>query len=549
MVKIPFHISRRGTWILGVIGLLVLISLLLPYFVSSDILRQYMENKMNRNLKEYTVHIERAYFHPLAFSLDLDNLTLTQDAAPNPPLGYIGKLHAGIHWRELLTGHLVADFLIDRPKLYINLKNIRKEEQSKIAFRKKGWQQALESIYPLKINVFRVNDGELTYIDEGPYKPLHLSRINLDASNIRNIRFPEHTYPSPIRLEGTVFDKGTLVLDGHANFLLEPHLGLNAAINLTNMDLGYFEPITSRSNISVRKGTLSVTGSMEYSPAITAVNLKSIDIAGVNVDYLHLPQTVAAEGERIKNAGQTARELSNKPTTKIRVDKLRITDGSFGYVNRTTQPNYRIFFDHSEVSLNNLSNQFKEGESTLALKGKFMGTGDTVVTGTFRPYTKDPDFNLNISIKDTQMPAMSDLFRTFGNFDIKEGLFSFYSELQIKGDKVSGYVKPLFKNMKVYDRRDRKEKGIFHKLYLGLVGGISKILENRPRGEVATKTDISGSLASPKTSTLQIIFNLIRNAFIKSILPGFEKEVSTPKGSPPPSGPDSSTSGEANSSK
>src|SRR5512140_2688752 len=64
--------------------------------------------------------------------------------------------------------------------------------------------------------------------------------------------------------------------------------------------------------------------------------LNSIDIAGVNVDYVHLPQTAAAEEERIKNAGQSVMELSNKPTTKIRIYTLRITDGSFGYVKDTS---------------------------------------------------------------------------------------------------------------------------------------------------------------------------------------------------------------------
>jgi hypothetical protein len=81
--------------------------------------------------------------------------------------------------------------------------------------------------------------------------------------------------------------------------------------------------------------------------------------------------------------------------------------------------------------------------------------------------------------------------------------------------------------MKVYDRRQYKEKNVFHKLYVGLVGGISKLLENRAHDEVATKTNISGPLENPKTSTAQIILNLITNAFIKSILPGFEKEVSS----------------------
>jgi len=290
------------------------------------------------------------------------------------------------------------------------------------------------------------------------------------------------------------------------------------------MDLSYFKPITNRRNISVQSGTVSAKGSLEYTPRLTEVNLKNLDINGVVVDYLHLPHTAEVEKERIEQAAEKAKELSDKPTTKIRIGVLKIENSSFGYVNRTTKPNYRVYFNQTEVTLKNFSNQFVEGPATLEMKGKFMGTGDTRMIGTFRPEAKNPDFNLNIAIENTQMPAMSDLFRAYGNFDIKSGLFSFYSELTIKGDTIDGYLKPHFKDMKVYDRREDREKSLFHKLYVGLVGGISKLLEN-PRTGVATKADISGFLASPETSTWQIIINLIQNAFFKSILPGFEKEV------------------------
>ena len=91
---------------------------------------------------------------------------------------------------------------------------------------------------------------------------------------------------------------------------------------------------------------------------------------------------------------------------------------------------------------------------------------------------------------------------------------------------VKGYVKRIFKDMKVSDQRTDSQKGFFHKLYIGIVNDASKLLENRPRGEVATKADISGPIGSPKTSTWQIIINLVKNAFFKSILPGFEKEAS-----------------------
>jgi hypothetical protein len=523
---------RRWRWVLVVIAAVIVIVSGLSYLISNEALRRYMEHQMNSNLKGYTVHVGRAYFHPLALALNLRDLTLTQDANPDPPVADIRRLHASVHWGALLKARLVGDLLIDRPKLYINLTNIRKEEASKVPLKEKGWQQAVESIYPLKINAFKINDGDVTYVDEAPYKPLHMSRVIIEASNIRNIRSPENAYPSTIHLEATIFDKGRVTLDGRANFLQQPHFGVKADVDVAEMDLSYFAPITNRGNISLRKGTLSTKGTLEYAPRVTDVNLKNLDIKGADVNYLHLPQTVASEQQRVQEATHTAGELSNEPTAKVRADVVTIRESSFGYVNRTTNPHYRLFIDHLEATLKHFSNQFAEGPAMLELKGKFMSTGDTRVTGTFRPETKDADFTVNVAIENTQMPAMSDLFRAYGNFDIKAGLFSFYAELTVKNNTMNGHVKPLFKDMQVYDRRTAPEKGIFHKLYIGMAGGIAKLLENRSRKEVATKATISGSFDNPNTSTMQVILNLIRNAFISSILPGFEKEVSQPKGTP-----------------
>jgi hypothetical protein len=86
-------------------------------------------------------------------------------------------------------------------------------------------------------------------------------------------------------------------------------------------------------------------------------------------------------------------------------------------------------------------------------------------------------------------------------------------------------MKPLFRDMKVYDARQDKEKSLFHQLYEGLVVGVAKLLENKPREEVATRTEISGAQENPQASTWQTVVNLVTNAFFKAFLPGFEKEV------------------------
>jgi hypothetical protein len=94
--------------------------------------------------------------------------------------------------------------------------------------------------------------------------------------------------------------------------------------------------------------------------------------------------------------------------------------------------------------------------------------------------------------------------------------------LRVKNRAVQGYVKPLIRELDVYDTQQDKEKNLFQKLYEAVAGGVSELLENFPRDEVATTADISGPLDNPQASTWQVVVTLIQNAFFKAILPGFE---------------------------
>jgi hypothetical protein len=121
---------------------------------------------------------------------------------------------------------------------------------------------------------------------------------------------------------------------------------------------------------------------------------------------------------------------------------------------------------------------------------------------------------------------MNDVLRTYGNFDVSAGIFALVTELHIKNDRISGYIKPFFKDIQVYDKRTDKNQGTFHVLYEKLIGGVATLLENRTRQEVATKVIISGPVGKPETSTLQIVVELIKNAFFRAILPTFDKGAS-----------------------
>jgi Domain of Unknown Function (DUF748) len=288
--------------------------------------------------------------------------------------------------------------------------------------------------------------------------------------------------------------------------------------------LAPFQAVASRHHVALKHGVLSAAGTVEYAPGTKVVHLRQATVERLQADYLHTAQTAVVEQRRVEQVQQAAREVSNAPGLLLRVDQLRLTHGTLGFVNRAARPDYRLFLDDAEVHLHNFSNQLTEGTAAAKVTGRFMGSGRTLVGASFRPETKGPDFALAASIEHTRMPALNPLLRAYGQLDVVGGFFSVFTEMRVRNRAVQGYVKPVMRELDVYDARQDQEKNLFQQLYEAAAGGVSALLENFPRDEVATKADIAGPLENPQASTWQVVVTLIQNAFFQAILPGFEGE-------------------------
>jgi hypothetical protein len=370
-----------------------------------------------------------------------------------------------------------------------------------------------------------VVEGEVTYIDNDPGRPLHLSQLNVRAENIRNIKSQAGEYPSDLHVEGVIFDSGKLTLDGRADFLAVPHAAVKAQLTLERVDLAHFQPVARRYNVTLRRGVLSAAGDLEYAPTVQIVHLRQADVQGVQMDYVHTAQTAPVEQGRARQVKRVAQEASNAPGLLIRADRVSITKSQIGFVNRAAAPAYRLFLADAEVHLTNFSNQLTQGTAVAKVTGKFMGSGATTVGASFRPETKGPDFALAAGIENTDMRALNELLRAYAKFDVVQGFFSVFTEMRVQNRAVRGYVKPLLRELNVYDSRQDADKNLFQQFYEAVVGGVSQLLENIPRREVATETDISGPLEQPQASTWEVLVGLIQNAFFKAILPGFERQL------------------------
>jgi hypothetical protein len=452
-------------------------------------------------------------------------MVFVQEANPDPPVASVPRLDASVQWRALLHGRLVANFALERPALHVNIEHLRKEVADPEPVTKKGWQDAFQAIYPLKINELEIVDGSVTYIDDGPFEPLELTALNVRAEDIRNVRSRPRDYPSPVHLDAVVFKQGTVTVDGHADFLAVPHLGIKANVALDGIDLDYFRPVTNKVNVMVKGGVLSARGLAEYAPTIKVVQLEEATVRGVQVEYTHTPARAGVVQAATAKTAEAAQEVANRPDVLVQAKELKVLDSTVGFVNKAVSPSYRAFLTRTNLTVTNFSNQREDGTMLARLTGKFQGSGDARVVATFRPETRGPDFDLDARIENTDMRTMNDMLRGYGKFDVAAGTFSVYSEIKVKNRRIDGYVKPLFAGLDVYDPAQDKDKGVARKLYEKVVEGVGKLLKNVPRREVATVATISGPVEGAKPDTLEVIVKLLQNAFFKAILPGFEREV------------------------
>jgi len=515
--------------------LVVALSLVLLVFVASffvdEPLRRSIERRMNDRLEGYDVLLPKLRVRVFSLSIALDGLTVRQKAHPEPPVLRIERLTTSVHWRALLSGRLVADVLLERPRVDLDLVQLRQEVKDGVPVNERGWQEALQEVTPLKIDLFRVEDGTVTYVDADPAHPIRMTSLRIRANDIRNVQSKPQVYPSPIHAEATLFGSGRGVLDGHADFLAEPYPGFHALFHLDAVPLEALSlPVLAHTAFVLKGGILAAGGELETSPSVRNARLSDLSLSGVRLDYVQAkaapsePRPAAARTP-VKARAKGKKAPSSDPEWTLRLDKALISASEIGFVNHAKDPGYRAYVSRLEGSISDFGNRASGARARFDARGRFLGSGDARLTGSFREGAANPDFDLNLRIEGTDMTRMNNLLRTYGKFDVVAGSFSFYSELKARDGKLDGYVKPLFKGMKVYDRRQDRDKTLFRQLYEMLVGGVAGLLKNHERKEVATVATVSGRIDEPHTNGWQIALRLIGNAFFRSILPGFDREL------------------------
>jgi hypothetical protein len=517
-------VRTRWKWIAGAVVVVLALAYAIAFLIDEP-LRRATEREMNARLKGYTARIGKLDFHPIGFAIDFYDVVLAQDAHPDPPVMRVPRLSASVQWSAVVRGRVVADFELDGSEIHVDRTHFLRELEDPTPVKDRGWQEALQAMYPLKINEFRVRRGAFTYVDSGQARPLTLTAIEAVFEDIRNVRSAPDVYPSPVRAHATVFDDGRLEVEGHADFLRVPHLGIKGRIALERIALDYLRPIGARYGFTVAAGTVGGRGHVEYAPEVKIVDLDEVRVDGLEADYAYRKRTAQPVKKAAAKTAEAAAEVANKPDVLLKARRITASGATVGFVNEEAIPRYRVFLADTDLVVENFTNQRTEGTATARLNGRFMGSGDTTVSATFRPEIKGPDFDLNARIESVDLKSMNDLLRAHARVDVVSGVFSVFAEVRVKNRRIEGYVKPLFRDLDVYDAAQDADKSLGRKLKEKTVDLIGKVLRNRPRDEVATVVPITGEISDPDASTWETLVGLVQNALFKAILPGFEREA------------------------
>ena len=218
----------------------------------------------------------------------------------------------------------------------------------------------------------------------------------------------------------------------------------------------------------------------------------------------------------------------------FKINSTIIKNGSIHFRAYQKKQPFDVYLSEVNGTLDNLSNI--RGESTplvatVQATALAMDEARFEFKMTLDPFSYLPTFHLATRLLGLDLTKVNNLARSYGKFDFERGWLDLVIEADSKEGQLSGYVKPLFRNPKIFSlTEDIKDENALEFFWQALLGVIKSGFKNWPRDQVATVIPFTATPSGSNTDFLATIGNLLRNAFVRAYLPRLEKPADTPEG-------------------
>ena len=243
----------KSTWIvLAVIAVIIIgLRIYFPIWVL-----HYVNRKINET-RNYSGSVENVDMHLWRGAYVIRNITIYKNSGKVPvPFFSAPAIDLSLDWKALFNGAFVGNIECEQPTL--NFVNGPTASQSQSGA-DTPWIDTISHLFPLKINRFHVDNGEVHYRDfhSSPQVNLVLTRIFMTATNLTNSKKLSKTAVATLQVEAKPVKEGRLKAEVTFDpYPSEPTFNLKAEIaDIPLVDLN--ELTRAYGNFDFQSGTLA----------------------------------------------------------------------------------------------------------------------------------------------------------------------------------------------------------------------------------------------------------------------------------------------------
>jgi hypothetical protein len=207
---------------------------------------------------------------------------------------------------------------------------------------------------------------------------------------------------------------------------------------------------------------------------------------------------------------------------------IKVHDGKVTFRAPGIRTEDALTANHVNGTLSNLTNVVETDKETFSRFGfdaQVLDGGTAKIDGTVNPLARQPTFDVNLQVRNVQLPQVNPWLRQYIKADAEQGEFELYMELAAADGRFQGYAKPLMREVNIYSSEE-PEKNPLKRIWEGLVDFAANVLENDETGQVAARVPFTGTIENPKTSIFATIASVVRNAFVSAFARSLEGSIS-----------------------
>jgi hypothetical protein len=244
----------------------------------------------------------------------------------------------------------------------------------------------------------------------------------------------------------------------------------------------------------------------------------------------HAPEVNLVQGKSEKDSQLGDEENWNRRLEELfpfRFNTIEVVDGTVRFLAPGISTQDAITARNVDGEVTNLTNIVESGRETFAdfrVTASVLEGAPARVAGSVNAFAPQPTFDVNMEVKNIQLPQANPWLREYIKADAEAGRFELYMELAAADGKFTGYAKPILEDVDLY-RSGEPEKNPIKRAWEGFLDFAANVLENQEADQVAARIPFTGTIKDPETNLFATIASVLRNAFVSAFARSLEGSI------------------------